>query len=197
MKVRLDIFQPYSMVSILDKKHFRKTQIMKFRRVDYSLKKAREEIIIYEKLFQSEEWKNAKIIAITLSTELEINTYPIIEEAFKEKKMVVIPKAFPSGLMKFYCYEKNTELVKSSFGILEPKNATEEVKPDLVIVPGLAFSKNGYRLGYGGGYYDRYLQNFEGEVLSLVDSTRQYDLPKWPVEFFDVKIMKQIKGGSN
>lgn len=176
----------------LNKELFRKIQIKKFEQQDYKLNKRIEERKIYNKLFQTDEWKRAKIIAVTLSTEIEIDTNPIIEEAFLENKLVIIPKAFSNGIMKFYQYNKETELVKSKFGILEPKDTRKEINPDLIIVPGLAFSKSGYRLGYGGGYYDRYLQNFSGDVISLVDSKRQFEYPKWPVEHFDFKILNQI-----
>ena len=72
--------------------------------------------------------------------------------------------------MDFVVYHPQ-QLVKTSFGLLEPQGDLEVVKPsqiDLIHVPGLAFTREGYRIGYGGGYYDRYLEHFAGQSLSTI-----------------------------
>ena len=72
--------------------------------------------------------------------------------------------------MEFVVYDPK-QLAKTSFGLLEPQGDLEVVEPsqiDLIHVPGLAFTREGYRIGYGGGYYDRYLEHFAGHTMSTI-----------------------------
>jgi 5-formyltetrahydrofolate cyclo-ligase len=68
--------------------------------------------------------------------------------------------------MIFTDYDKDT-LFLTPFGVRESKSDIPVI-PDLIIVPGLAWTEDGYRVGYGGGYYDRYLADFTGETASFV-----------------------------
>ena len=115
-------------------------------------------------------YQEAKAIATYLSFPHEFQTQELIEQALKDGKKVLIPKTYPKGRMDFVVYNPQ-QLVKTSFGLLEPKGELEVVDAsqiDLIHVPGLAFTTEGYRIGYGGGYYDRYLKHFSGHTLSTV-----------------------------
>lgn len=115
-------------------------------------------------------YQEAKTIATYLSFPHEFQTQELIEQALKDGKKVLIPKTYPKGRMDFVVYDPQ-QLVKTSFGLLEPQGDLEVVEPsqiDLIHVPGLAFTREGYRIGYGGGYYDRYLKHFTGHTLSTV-----------------------------
>ena len=115
-------------------------------------------------------YQEAKTIATYLSFPHEFQTQELIEQALKDGKKVLIPKTYPKGHMDFVVYDPQ-QLVKTSFGLLEPQGDLEVVEPsqiDLIHVPGLAFTTGGYRIGYGGGYYDRYLEHFTGHTLSTV-----------------------------
>ena len=115
-------------------------------------------------------YQEAKIIATYLSFPHEFQTQELIEQALKDGKKVLIPKTYPKGRMDFVVYDPQ-QLVKTSFGLLEPQGDLEVVDAsqiDLIHVPGLAFTTEGYRIGYGGGYYDRYLEQFSGHTLSTV-----------------------------
>ena len=123
-----------------------------------------------ERLLQHPFYQEAKVIATYLSFPHEFQTQELIEQALKDGKKVLIPKTYPKGRMDFVVYDPQ-QLVKTSFGLLEPQGNLEVVDAsqiDLIHVPGLAFTMEGYRIGYGGGYYDRYLEHFSGHTLSTV-----------------------------
>ena len=123
-----------------------------------------------ERFLRHPFYQEAKVIATYLSFPHEFQTQELIEQALKDGKKVLIPKTYPKGRMDFVLYDPQ-QLVKTSFGLLEPQGNLEIVEPsqiDLIHVPGLAFTTEGYRIGYGGGYYDRYLENFAGHSLSTI-----------------------------
>ena len=123
-----------------------------------------------ERLLQHPFYQEAKVIATYLSFPHEFQTQELIEQALKDGKKVLIPKTYPKGRMDFVVYYSQ-QLVKTSFGLLEPQGDLEVVDAsqiDLIHVPGLAFTTEGYRIGYGGGYYDRYLEYFSGHTLSTI-----------------------------
>ena len=115
-------------------------------------------------------YQEAKVIATYLSFPHEFQTQGLIDQALRDGKKVLIPKTYPKGRMEFVVYDPQ-QLKKTSFGLLEPQGDLEVVDAsqiDLIHVPGLAFTKEGYRIGYGGGYYDRYLENFAGQTMSTI-----------------------------
>lgn len=123
-----------------------------------------------EQLLQHPFYKEAKTIATYLSFPHEFQTARLIEKAQKDGKTILIPKTYPHGKMDFVLYEPK-KLERNSFGLLEPQGdftIVETSKIDLIHVPGLAFNPSRYRVGYGGGYYDRYLNHFPGHTISTL-----------------------------
>ena len=123
-----------------------------------------------ERLLQDPFYQEAKVIATYLSFPHEFQTQELIKRMLKDGKKVLIPKTYPKGRMEFVVYDPK-QLAKTSFGLLEPQGDLEVVEPsqiDLIHVPGLAFTTEGYRIGYGGGYYDRYLEHFAGHTMSTI-----------------------------
>ncbi|MDR1628906.1 MAG: 5-formyltetrahydrofolate cyclo-ligase, partial [Oscillospiraceae bacterium] len=107
-----------------------------------------------------------------VSTAIEVDTHAIIREALERGKTVAVPRCVDGTRdMDFFVIRSLHELEKGSFGVMEPNPETCEKLPDyqrgLCIVPALAFDKEGFRLGYGKGYYDRFLSLFKGETLGL------------------------------
>ncbi|AIY73510.1 5-formyltetrahydrofolate cyclo-ligase [Bacillus anthracis] len=146
-------------------------------------------------LYGQKEWAEAKIIGITLSMEHEVNTYPIIEKAWEEGKKVVVPKCNKeTRTMSFRQISNFDQLETVYMNLREPIPAlTEEVNADeidLQIVPGVAYTERGERIGYGGGYYDRYLVHHKGKTLSLAYSFQMVEYI--PVEPFDKNVEKII-----
>ena len=123
-----------------------------------------------EQLLQHPFYKEAKTIATYLSFPHEFQTARLIEQAQKDGKTILIPKTYPYGKMDLVLYEPE-KLERNSFGLLEPQGEAIILEPsqiDLIHVPGLAFNTSGYRIGYGGGYYDRYLEHFTGHTISTL-----------------------------
>lgn len=149
---------------------------------------------LYDQLFSLNAWRRAKTVATTLSTSIEIHTQPVIQRAWREHKRVVMPKVKPQRRMIFVPYRPDTHLVPNRFKILEPQDEriVKSTDIDLMVVPGLAFTSNGERLGFGGGYYDRYLKGYNGFTVALARTTQVFKQPIWPVNQYDVKINKVI-----
>ncbi|PFW55776.1 5-formyltetrahydrofolate cyclo-ligase [Bacillus cereus] len=146
-------------------------------------------------LYAQKEWAEAKIIGITLSMENEVNTYPIIEKAWEEGKKVVVPKCNKeTRTMSFRQLSTFDQLETVYMNLREPIPVlTEEVDADeidLQIVPGVAYTERGERIGYGGGYYDRYLVHYKGKTLSLAYEFQM--VQHIPVEPFDKNVEKII-----
>lgn len=178
-----------------EKKKQRSVQLAKLQQLDPT-QKQRESLSIYKQLFASAEWQNATVIATTMSGNIELNTLPIIQQAGLENKTIVIPKTLPKWQMNFQIFDQNTKLVKSKFNVLEPENGKEVAKQqiDLILVPGLGFAQAGnFRLGFGGGYYDRFLSDYTGKTVSLVLSVQFFEQPVWPVEAHDIPVQSLIK----
>ncbi|OIR60348.1 5-formyltetrahydrofolate cyclo-ligase [Bacillus sp. FMQ74] len=141
---------------------------------------------IYKYLFSLPDWQNAGTIAVTISRGLEIPTRPVIEQAWEERKQVCIPKCHPdTKKMQFRAYQTDDQLETVYAGLLEPIiEKTKEVNPskiDLMIVPGVCFDVNGFRIGFGGGYYDRYLSEYEGKTVSLLFECQLFaNVPRLP-----------------
>ena len=151
------------------KSELRKQVLQEMKALSQEQKQAIDQALT-ERLLQHPFYPEAKIIATYLSFPHEFQTQELIEQAQKDGKKVLIPKTYPKGRMDFVVYDPQ-QLVKISFGLLEPQGDLEVVDTsqiDLIHVPGLVFSKEGYRIGYGGGYYDRYLEHFTGHTLSTI-----------------------------
>lgn len=151
------------------KAELRKQVLQEMRALPREQKQALNQTLT-ERLLQHPFYQEARVIATYLSFPHEFQTQKLIEQALKDGKKVLIPKTYPKGRMDFVVYDPQ-QLVKTSFGLLEPQGNLEVVDTsqiDLIHVPGLAFTTKGYRIGYGGGYYDRYLKHFPGHTLSTV-----------------------------
>jgi len=113
---------------------------------------------ICENLFKSTAFQNASAVFCFVGTDEEINTYPIFEKAWALKKRTAAPVMTGKGLMEFRELTDFNALKQNKFKIFEPVEGKVMIPDEnsVIIVPGLAFGENMTRIGYGGGYYDRY-----------------------------------------
>lgn len=142
-------------------------------------------LAVLEKIYQVEEFRKAATIFIYVNFRSEVETIPIINRCLAEKKQVVVPLTDPknSKLIPYIISDPDRELKPGYCGIPEPNPLYAETfdpgKIDIIILPGSVFDAKGGRLGYGGGYYDRFLESdapnafriglaFELQVVSTV-----------------------------
>ncbi len=145
-----------------EKKELRKRIQQIFQTTDPSILQAKSERL-YTHLFSWSYWQQAKVVATTISTAFEINSTPIIEKGWEEGKWIAVPKAEPKQHhLHFYKIRSFRETKQQFADIYEPDpSLCSPVPPErleLMIVPGLAFDQQLFRLGFGGGFYDRFLQ---------------------------------------
>ena len=114
-------------------------------------------------LLASHPWKKARTVALYVAVRGEMDTGPLLQAAWQGGKLVLLPLCSAMGgaaEMRFIPCEGIETLAPGAFGIPEPPcpagTPPMDAEPDLVVVPGVAFDKNGTRLGHGGGFYDRY-----------------------------------------
>ena len=115
--------------------------------------------LIYNKVINHDAVKEAKAILIYVSYNNEVDTLRIIDY-FLNKKEIAVPRV-EKGIINFYYIKSLSELKKGRFNILEPvtSNMVTEFRNTVCITPGVCFANNLYRIGYGGGYYDKFFQH--------------------------------------
>ena len=147
---------------------------------------------IFNELINTDLYKRSINIFIYISFSNEINTRNIIEKAFKDTKNVFIPKVYKDDkLMKAIKLNSIDELKKNSMGILEPiddSNYIEKENIDLIVVPGVVFDKECNRIGYGGGYYDRYLKDIKSKENKIALAYDLQIVDKIESEVHDIKV---------
>ncbi|WP_243524444.1 5-formyltetrahydrofolate cyclo-ligase [Bacillus pseudomycoides] len=177
-----------------EKVRLRKKIVGKMNSLSKEQHKTLSEQIVFS-LYEQKEWRDAQTIGITLSMEHEVNTYVIIEQAWREGKKVVVPKCNrETRTMTFRQITNFDQLETVYMSLREPIPAlTVEVEVneiELLFVPGVAYTRRGERIGYGGGYYDRYLAEYERKTLSLAFD---FQIVSYiPTEPFDQNVQKII-----
>ncbi len=127
---------------------------------------------ISERFFNSYVYKRTKQVFIYVSTAIEVDTLKIIERAAQEGRKIACPRCVDGTReMEFYYIDSVDDLEPGTFGVLEPAANPEKLVSDfsngVCVVPGLSFDNEGFRLGYGKGYYDRFLSGYNGFTCGL------------------------------
>lgn len=106
-------------------------------------------------------YRASETVMLYMALAHEVQTAALIAHARRHRKRVIVPVVTPDGLLAVTCPTEASHFRPGPFGILEPRDLSAVVPPteiDIVFVPGMGFDAKGVRLGYGGGYYDRFLR---------------------------------------
>jgi 5-formyltetrahydrofolate cyclo-ligase len=140
-----------------------------------------------------DEYKEAPVVFAYIDCKNEVQTKKVIEQCWKDNKVVAVPKVF-GDVMHFYTISSFADLEEGYFGIREPKNTDREpiiCENALMILPGVAFDLQRHRVGYGGGFYDKYLELHSNlKKIAFAFEFQIYD--KVPYESFDQQPEKVI-----
>ena len=170
-------------------------QIRKTRANLTALQQQQAEDSITQQALALIEERNAQHIALYLSFDGEISTEKLIKTLWAQGKQVYLPVLHPfnPNHLLFLRYLPDTPMLKNKFGILEPKLNVQNVLPldelDILFTPLVAFDKQGNRLGMGGGFYDRTLQNWQNSSFIPVGLAHQcQQVEQLPTEAWDVPL---------
>lgn len=148
---------------------------------------------ILRNLISLSEYRNAKTVFCYVGTEEEINTRPVLERILSDGKRLGVPRCIGKGIMEVRMVSYLDQLKPGMYGILEPAEFCVQIPPeeiDLAFVPCLSCSRDGRRLGYGGGYYDRYLTQTTCGKIALCQEKMLED--EIPVREWDLRMDKVI-----
>ena len=154
--------------------------------------------IIVENLLASEWYRQSEILLSYCSIRSEVDTRELNQRILADRKQLFLPRTeAEKKTMCFYKVEDLKKLKKGNFGVPEPRGseAVEQVMESgayskekiLMVMPGVAFDEKGYRLGYGGGFYDRYLQRYGTMLTSVMIAFTEQETWIIPAEPCDVK----------
>ena len=146
---------------------------------------------LLEELMKNKITENVKSIFIYVSAKNEVSTYDTIRYLFERDIKVCVPKTYSDGRMDAVEIESFGDLEEGRFGLLEP--VSSEVFPlediDVAIVPGVAFDLNGNRIGYGGGFYDRFFERCSGHDMKKIGTAYDFQITELPEpEKSDIKM---------
>lgn len=169
----------------MNKKELRKEYLKIRHNIEGKTQKSND---IFNKIINLDIYKSSKTVGIYYSMDDEVSTISLIDYSLKLGKEVCLPRVLNNNEMKFYKITDRNNLSKSKYGVLEPTN-NNLVNPktiDLMIIPGVVFSKELYRIGYGSGYYDRYLLKTNSYKIGLSFKETLVDFV--PHDEYDVKL---------
>ena len=121
----------------------------------------------------------------------EVNVLKLLETNIINKLKILLPVLTGNKTMQFYEWKKNNILKINQFGMLEPAFLNEHIVPDIMLLPLLAYDNQNNRLGYGGGFYDRYLERYlktHNSILTIGVAFSFQKHHKLPVSNKDVKV---------
>ena len=174
----------------VNKEHQRKISIKK--RATLKDKNSNASKTLQDHLNGLINFQNYKIVASFISFKSEISTQFLNEFLLNNGKILCLPIIKNnSETLNFIEYNLKTKLVSGKFGIMQPSNLSKEFFPEIILTPCLAFDENGFRLGYGGGYYDKtfsYLKTRKHKFISIAVAFDDQKIDELVHDKYDQKI---------
>ena len=164
-----------------------RNKIIKLRKENYS-KDLRIDFRSIIKILKKRKQKN-KIIGGYYPYNHEVNVVPLLEKFEKSNYIISLPKISKNSRMNFFVWSSNDPLNINEYGIPEPIT-NRMIFPDVLLVPLVAYDKNFNRVGYGGGFYDRYIKRIKKikNILTIGLAFSYQKVKKIPIEKNDIKI---------
>lgn len=156
---------------IIDKKDLRKNMLEKRSNLPWQDVQIKSQQINAQ-LFAHPSYLSAKTILVYLPIKKEPNSLSIIKNAWHQNKQILVPVTCPeTKSLLLSRLESLKELTQGHYGIPEPKQRylrlIDPLSVDICLLPGIAFNRNGFRLGYGGGYFDRFIPRLRADCLKI------------------------------
>ena len=142
---------------------------------------------ILERFRQLSAYKDASLLLAYVDAKREVETRLLMRCAWDDGKTVAAPRVDGDGIMHFYYLRSLKDLEPGAFGIMEPRADCRICEPEegLLLMPGVAFDEQGHRVGYGGGYYDRYLEKHP-HLIHIALAFEFQIFPEVPSEKHDI-----------
>lgn len=157
-------------------------------------KKQELDSILQRNFLDSGCYEKAKLLLAFSSKSIEVSTELIISTALSQGKALALPRCRDNNRMDFYLVSGISQLARGSYGLLEPDikqcRLVTDFEDSVCLVPGLSFDREGYRLGFGKGYYDRFLIDFSGVTVGLCYGKCIWD--KLPRGYYDRPVDRVI-----
>ena len=171
----------------MDKKELR-SQIRACKRAMTQEQIENASAVLAQKLYATEQYQNAATVYGYLPYNQEVRTVPILQQALRDGKKVAVPKMY-GDTMRFICLSDLSAVKPNEYGIPEPlADGPVANEPNaLVIMPGLAFDDKGNRMGYGGGYYDKFLAAEPNHPTVALCYAFQM-VPSIPTDTYDIPV---------
>lgn len=176
-----------------EKRKIRKEILLKRASLPIEQRKL-SDLVIADRIIGHQWFYRADVVLGFVNYDSEISTIEILSEALRKGKKLFLPKIVDDNML-FYCIDSLDDLVEGYKGILEPKGDTEKFEYEtykeyrvLMLMPGVAFDIYGNRMGYGKGFYDRFLADKEVlQTYSIGIGYKCQQVEKLPVDEFDRK----------
>ena len=177
----------------MDEKSRIRQQVLKQRDAIDSREKERKDRLIKEKLLSLSEFRSSPVILFFASFRSEVSTSPLVKEALRQGKKVVLPAVDRANReLRLFTITGLRELRSGYMGIPEPCVPDERERDindvTLVVMPGAAFDSGGNRLGYGGGYYDKLLSRLKRKIPLIALAYEEQIVDVVPSEPHDIRV---------